>query len=151
MARSWWIPNLSARHGLFLPLIAMLLPGCVLSGISFGNELPDVASVMAIEPGRTTCEQVLDLLGPPEEYAQPTPYLGLRAWDAQEQRVLVERDILSRRTWTWIRERRTDHMILIPFLFTWLEADHRADRIVVIFDDRGIVTAVGSDQGRRTP
>ena len=99
MARSWWSPNLSARDELFLVLVVMLLPGCVLSGISFGNELPAVASMMAIEPGRTTCEQVLDLLGPPEEYAQPTPFFNRpRAWDPQMQRVLEERDLFRRRT-----------------------------------------------------
>jgi outer membrane protein assembly factor BamE (lipoprotein component of BamABCDE complex) len=124
-------------------LVALALPGCVFSSITFGSELPGDDAVAAIVPGTTKFQDVLHLLGPPEEYAQPTPYLGLRAWDPQEQRVLEERDVFRRRSWLWIRERRTDDIFWIPLLFTWVDTEHQADRIVVTFDTKGVVTAVG--------
>jgi len=132
-------------------MLLLLLPGCVFSSITFGSELASDDAVAAIEPGRTQFQQVLHLLGPPEEYAQPTPYLGLRAWDPQEQRVLEERDVFRRRSWLWIRERRRDNIFWIPLLFTWLDTDHQADRIVVTFDTKGVVTAVGRQDMEDAP
>jgi len=151
MSKSWCNPGRRARCRAGVLLLALSLPGCLFSSITFGSELPDDQAVAAIEPGRTHFQQVLQLLGPPEEYAQPTPFLGLRAWDPQEQRVLEERDVFRRRNWLWIRERRTDEIIWIPLLFTWVDTDHQADRILVTFDSKGIVTAVGKQDMEDAP
>jgi outer membrane protein assembly factor BamE (lipoprotein component of BamABCDE complex) len=137
MLRSRWNP------ACLLLVLAAALPSCVLSSISFGDKLRTATSAEAIVPGLTSRAEVLQLLGPPEEFSQPTPLLGLRAWDPQEQRVLKERDVFHRRTWTWIREQREDQLLWIPLPFVWANTEHDADRIMVTFDKRGLVTAVG--------
>jgi outer membrane protein assembly factor BamE (lipoprotein component of BamABCDE complex) len=136
-----------ARRRTALALVALLLPGCAMGRLTFDDGVPDGPSVAAIKPGHTTRQQVLHLLGPPEEYAQPVSLFGLRAWDPQQQRVFTEHDVFRRRTWTWLRETRSDLAVGIPLLFTWIDTDHQAERVVVTFDQWGVVTAVGDDLG----
>ncbi len=124
---------------------------CQLSVTRFGAPLPDASRLAGIEPGRTTTAEVLALLGPPEEFRAPGFADGAREWDVPTERVHVEHDLVARRHWTWIDERRIDRefsfLPRVARLFSWDSQEHRAGRVVVMFDEAGIVTAVGVEPG----
>jgi hypothetical protein len=129
-----------------LLLLAALAGGCVSVDARFGHA-PPAAALATVRPGSTTRAELLDLLGPPEEYVGPGLHLGLRAHDPQAQRVLEERDLFGREVLTWLLERRADRALVVPILFTHWTTTHRTQRVTALLDAQGVVQALGVQAG----
>lgn len=123
-------------------LAAAALAGCVQVDATFGR-MPGPEALAAVRPGLTTRAELLDLLGPPEEYAGPGADLGLRAHDPQEARVLDERDLFGREVLTWVLELRRDRAFIVPLLYSHWTTSHRTGRVTALLDGRGVVAALG--------
>ena len=121
---------------------AAVFAGCVQVEAVFGR-LPAPEMLASVRPGLTTRDELLDLLGPPEEYAGPGAHLGLRAHDPQQARVLDERDLFGREALTWVIERRSDRAFIVPILFTRWTTRHATGRATALLDERGVVAAWG--------
>jgi hypothetical protein len=131
---------------------ALLLPGCyALTRATLGEPIPSEQELAAVEPGRTTRAEVLALLGPPDEYSQPVLLAGLSAADSRTVRVLDEHDLFGRDAFTWVRERRDDRAWLAWPVFAHLRRETRIDRLKVLFDGDGVVSAVGCERGIEAP
>jgi len=127
-------------------------PGCLVLGrASVGEPLPGPGAVAAVEAGRTTRAQVLQLLGPPDEFRQPELAAALPAAASQATRVLEERDVFHRASFTWVRSRRADRVWLLWPLFTHVDTATRVDRLTVLFDEQDVVTALGVERGIEAP
>jgi hypothetical protein len=132
--------------------LALLLPGCyALHRSTLGNTIPSAQALAALEPGRTTREQVLQLLGPPDEFSQPALFSELSVADSRDARVFEERDVFGRAAFTWVREQRDDRAWLLWPLYVHLNTETRIDRLKVLFDDRDVVAAVGCERGIEAP
>ncbi len=134
--------SMTARARRLLPLLVVLAVACVSVDARFGHA-PPAGALAAVRPGATTRAELLDLLGPPEEYVGPGLHLGLRAHDPQAQRVLEERDLFGRETLTWLLERRADRALVVPVLFTHWTTTHRTQRVTALLDAHGVVQALG--------
>ncbi len=128
-----------ARAAALLP--ALLLSGCLYVSASgvFGSALdPEVFT--KIVPGQTSKRQVLDLLGPPEEFVRSEVLaalgdetarlsgavaLGNRAQDA----FTYQRDTLTARGSVWI-------------LYNYIRARTESDLLVIFFDREDVVREV---------
>lgn len=127
-------------------LLALALPGCVVTTVAFGEELPPRDVVASIRPGMTTTREVLARLGPPDEYARPGPFARLRAFEPNTTRVLEERELFGRRRWTWDREvREQARFEAFPF-FRYVDTDVGLERVTVAFDASGVVTHVADSR-----
>jgi hypothetical protein len=119
----------------------LLLPGCLYTGgrASIGPQFSD-ATVAALQPGVTTKAQVLELLGPPNEYKRPELDAVMRDDTARLAGALAVanrvQDVL-----TWQRDE-------LEFDGTWLLLWNRAavrtdsDLLVVFFDESDVVRDV---------
>jgi len=137
-----------AAAALLAATLMAALPGClVLDTLALGNPLPAPDAVASVQPGVTTRQEVLHLLGPPDEYRQPSLPALLSSADSQEQRVQSEHEIFDRRVFTWVHEINRDRLWLLWPLYTNVRTDVRVERIVVLFDEHGVVSAVGQDRG----
>ena len=145
--------NGSALLPTLLLLLVGGLPACLVVHTNYGDPIASDAEVEALVVGVTTRRQVLDALGPPEEYRQPMPWVG-RHYDPQRQRVSRERDIFDRRRYTYLQERRKDRLILVlPVLtlFSSYRIDHQADRMLIWFDENDRVSAVSHQREGPVP
>ena len=122
-----------------------VLPECVVMRIEYGEPL---RTPLGVEPGVTTTAELMDLLGPPEEYSAPRPW-SANAANPQATRVDSERDLFGRRVYTWVHETRRDKAwLILPILtvFSHWRTDHEIEQITAIFDDDGIVTGIGVEK-----
>jgi hypothetical protein len=137
----------------------VLLPagaGCTVVSVRYGHALPEARTLDGIVPGTSTAADAVAALGVPEDFASPNPLSFGSAWDPARQRVDQERDLLDRRVLSWVYETRTRRefaflpsLPLLGGLLTFYSDStlvHVDDRIVILLDEQGVVTAVG-----RTP
>ncbi len=135
------------RAGLSLAVLVWL-PGClVLGGSTAGPPVPDEQALASIVPGRTTRAELVQRLGPPDEYRDASFAAAVMHDDSQAQRVLEEHAVFDRRAATWTREHRSDRIWLLWPLYSNRQTDIRTDRLVVLFDTAGVVSAIGCDRG----
>jgi len=129
-----------------------LLPGCyALDRVWLGNPIPDEQAVAALQPGRTTRAEVIERLGPPDEYSQPALFAELSAEDCRAIRVFEEHDVFHRAAFTWVRERRDDRVWFLWPLYLNIDTETRIDRLKVLFDADDVVSAVGCERGIDAP
>lgn len=111
-----------------LPCFALLLlatQGCVLSQSTKGTSISD-QQVAAIVPGTSTRADVVRILGAPDDLE----------YSNREHDPLFERMYVYDRT-----KRKTTYFSLI--LFSAARSDENRDRVVIFFDDEGVVEDVG--------
>jgi len=106
------------KHLLVLPLLA-LTPGCLLSN-SKVNQALDPAAMETLKPGASTADDVLAVLGAPNDVVQ----LGHRS------------------AWRYDRSRTKDSGLFL-IVFNMRHTDARQDRIWVFFDEEDRLTHVG--------
>jgi outer membrane protein assembly factor BamE (lipoprotein component of BamABCDE complex) len=105
----------------FLALAALpLLSGCFLSR-SYTNDALAPEAIAALEPGRTTAAQVVDVLGAPAHVVE----LGERSAYLYEHRKMKRAGLLL-------------------FVITLLNEDVRSDRLWVFFDRNDRLTHFGA-------
>ena len=112
---------------LALLLTLALVPGCFISRTSI-NEPLDPSLVASLQPGTTTADQVLGLLGAPVEVVQ----LGHRSayrFDAST----------TKQAGLWL--------VVVGFL----NDDSRADRIWAFFDENDVLTHFGATFSAKKP
>ncbi|MHC5210507.1 MAG: hypothetical protein ACYTG2_07310 [Planctomycetota bacterium] len=151
-----------ARGALLLLAVSVVAwtgPGCTIVTVRYGHPVPGAQALLGVVPGSSTEAEAIAALGVPEEYASPNTLAFGRAWDPARQRVEEERDLTDRRILTWVYETRTrsEFAVLpsVPLLadfltfFSTSTLVHRAERVVVLLDGSGVVTAVGrtSEEG----
>jgi hypothetical protein len=105
-----------------LPLCGVLLWGCAIVHTEVGTAVPPIDG---LEVGVTTREQALDRLGPP------------RLVRAQLDGELY--------TWRTLRGRRRSLTVLPVFvrLFYWESSRLLRDDVTLLFDDQGVLAAIG--------
>ncbi len=129
-----------------------LFPGCyALVRANLGDAIPPEHAVAAVQPGRTTRAEVLALLGPPDEYGQPTLFSELSTADSRAIRVFEEHDVFGRAAFTWVREQRDDRFWFFWPVYLNIDTETRIDRLKVLFDADDIVSAVGCERGIDAP
>ena len=106
--------------------------GCVQIRVDF-QTLPSATVFQDIEVGVTTRAELLEKLGPPEEFRQPAMGEQARRLDRREQRALEEKEVFQHSSWTWASERRSaDTFWILVFQMTksrsfqeqwWIEFD----------------------------
>ncbi len=106
--------------------LATLGGGCVLSLTTDGTPL-DQETVETIRIGESTRADVKRLLGPPDEII----------FSNREHDPLFERAFIFHRI-------RTKQSAFFMIIFSTNRRDTRYDRVVVFFDDKGVVDSVGS-------
>ncbi|MGQ0553904.1 MAG: hypothetical protein ACT4PU_11880 [Planctomycetota bacterium] len=120
--------------------LALLLSGCTVLTVRFGEPLPDEAALAALQPGVHDYAQVCALLGPPDDEARPVPLAALRAQDPVALRVLDERELLGRRVHTWAHDTRVERrfeFLPVLTLFSHSRVESSGDRLVAFFDGQG--------------
>ena len=140
-------PIVALLVGLCVGLCGLAGGGCVVSGIAFGDALPDAAG---LQVGVSTRADVLATLGPPDEFARPTPWPG-RVFDPQVLRVQSEQQLFGRDHWSWVREVRKDRLFLGWVIFNYHAREQDAERLVVSFDADGRVAALGRSPTESDP
>lgn len=112
-------PTTRTLHALLLAL-ALVSSGCLMSRETANVPL-ERAKLEALEPGRTTGEEVAHVLGAPNEVVQ----LGRRsAW-----------------RYDFVQTKRAGLFLLVLIL---QNVDSRQDRVWVFFDEEGVLTHYGS-------
>jgi outer membrane protein assembly factor BamE (lipoprotein component of BamABCDE complex) len=112
-------------------LVMALAPGCTIVRSYVGNELPPLTDAQLV-PGRTTKADVLRELGPPDRLVRQ--YEGEVFVYAYIRRNLSSFD-LSEPVFTRLR------------VFSYTKTQEKSDRMVVLFDRAGVLTAVGFRRG----
>ena len=100
-------------------LLLALTPGCLLSN-SDVNQALDPAAMKTLKPGTSTADDVLAVLGAPNDVVQ----LGRRS------------------AWRYDRSRTKDTGLFL-IVFNMRHTDAREDRIWVFFDEQDRLTHVG--------
>jgi hypothetical protein len=116
---------------LALLLVALAAPGCTIRRTYLGSPVR-IDALAAVIAGQTTKGEVLTRLGPPDGI--------VRQFDG---------DIFVYR---YVRQNsatfRLEEPVFTNFeFFTWTRSQQRYDSIVVLFDEAGVVSEVGSAQG----
>jgi hypothetical protein len=132
-----------ASFGLMVALAAVC--GCTTLEIDY-QRLPAPEALESIQEGITTRSEVLQRLGPPEEFRQPSPFDQARPTSPQRRRVLEAREVFIRDAYTYASERytvRTFGLLPVgPSLFRVSWRSSREDRWRLEFDERGLVRSV---------
>src|SRR5262245_40501495 len=121
-------------------LLALLVfaPGCFAVLESEYGTFPSDDAVASVVPGKTKREEVLELLGPPEEYRHPTVEEEQRSFSPPILRIRDEHRVFDLSTMTYSREEDVRRSLsLIVFSISWFES--RADRLIVTLDRDGVV------------
>jgi outer membrane protein assembly factor BamE (lipoprotein component of BamABCDE complex) len=121
-----------------------LLPGCGIVVVDYGSLPPD-AAVAAIIPGKSSREDVNNLLGPPEYYRSPAPGEATRSFSPVSTRILKERRVFALGDANYVAERRHDKFLYL-ILFALEKSKSRADVVSITFDDAGRVETVARTQ-----
>lgn len=138
------------RTRLFAALVALscllLLPGCILGRVRDGVPI-DPLRVSMIEPGRTTKSDVVTLLGAP---TYVNDRVGLRlverppGIDDGQVGPLIDEMVRSPLDHSYTYEYSdTKSTSLFLLLVSFTNQETRRDRVVIFFDDRGVVSHLG--------
>jgi hypothetical protein len=142
------------NFGLWAALAALL--GCTTLEINYQG-LPAPEAFASIREGITTRSEVLQRLGPPEEFRQPSPFDRARLSSPQRRRILEGGEVFVQDIYTYASERyRIETFGLLPvgvslFRVTWRNS--REDRWRLEFDENDVVRTVshveeGADEAR---
>ena len=115
--------------------LAMLASGCVMARTYRDHPL-DERKIATIQPGVTTKDDILNLLGPPQEIdARELAAVGV-AFDQvlprPGEKPPLERVVAAR--WFRYTYERGNGMAMILILFNYLDFDQKNDSLVVFFD-----------------
>jgi outer membrane protein assembly factor BamE (lipoprotein component of BamABCDE complex) len=134
------------RRRSWILVLALALPGCILGRVR--DEQPiDPEKVAKIVPGQTTKKEVVELLGAPTFV---NDRIGLRTGPPRHQQGPSAGPILDEivrspldHTYTYeYTDSKSASLYLLIVSFTNQET--KRDRVVVFFDERGVVSHVGS-------
>jgi len=129
--------------GLWVAVAAVL--GCTTVEINY-QRLPAREALESIQEGITTRSEVLQRLGPPEEFRQPSPFDRARPTSPQRRRILEGGEVFFQDIYTYASERyRVETFGLLPvgvslFRVTWRNS--REDRWRLEFDENDVVHTV---------
>ena len=132
-----------ASFGLSVAVAAVC--GCTTLEIDY-QRLPAPEALGSIQEGITTRSEVLQRLGPPEEFRQPSPFDQARPTSPQRRRILEGREVFIRDSYTYASERYTVETFgLLPvgialFRVSWKNS--REDRWRLEFDENDVVHTV---------
>ena len=132
-----------ASFGLSVAVAAAF--GCTTVEINY-QRLPAPEALESIQEGTTTRSEVLQRLGPPEEFRQPSPFDRARATSPQRRRILEGGEVFIQDIYTYASERhRTETFGLLPvgpslFRISWNSS--REDRWRLEFDENDVVQTV---------
>ncbi len=132
-----------ASFGLWVAVAAV--SGCTTLQIDY-QRLPTPQALESIQEGITTRSEVLQRLGPPEEFRQPSPFDQARSTSPQRRRILEAREVFIRDVYTYASERYTVRTFGLPpvgpglFRVSWRNS--REDRWRLEFDDNDVVQTV---------
>ena len=132
-----------ASFGLSVAVAAAF--GCTTVEINY-QRLPAPQALESIQEGITTRSEVLQQLGPPEEFRQPSPFDRARPTSPQRRRILEGGEVFIQDIYTYASERhRTETFGLLPvgpsaFRATWRTS--REDRWRLEFDENDVVQTV---------
>jgi hypothetical protein len=119
--------------------------GCTTLQIDY-QRLPAPEVLASVQEGVTTRREVLERLGPPEEFRQPSPFDRARSTSPQRRRILEGGEVFIRDFFTYASERYTTRTFgLLPvgpslFRVTWRKS--REDRWRLEFDENDVVRTV---------
>ena len=85
----------------------------------------------------------MNRFGPPTEDRRPTVSDRGRGEIPGLRQVYDEYDLLDRRIAIWEHEVRRDYVFTVPFVYRYWREIHETDRLFVLFDEDGVVEAVG--------
>jgi len=128
-----------------LSVAVAALCGCTTLEINY-QRLPEREALASIQEGITTRSEVLQRLGPPEEFRQPSPFDRTRATSPQRRRILEGGEVFIQGIYTYASERyRIETFGLLPvgvslFRVTWRNS--REDRWRLEFDENDVVHTV---------
>ncbi len=131
-----------------LPLVLVLLPGCILGRTR--DEVPiDEGKVAKIIPGQSTKRDVVELLGAP---SYVNDRIGLRLLEKPVQGPgaanggpLIDELIHSPLDHTYTYEYTdTKSMSLYLLIVSFTNQETKRDKVVIFFDDKGTVTHLGA-------
>jgi outer membrane protein assembly factor BamE (lipoprotein component of BamABCDE complex) len=132
-----------------MPLFAvllLLLPGCILGRVR-DEEPIDEDKVAKIVPGQTTKRQVCDLLGAPTYVNDRIglKVLGRPVQAAGDTGPLIDELIHSPLDHSYTYEyTETKSFSLYLVIVSFTNQETKRDRVVVFFDDKGLVSHVGA-------
>lgn len=110
------------------------------------QRLPAPEAFASIQAGTTTRSEVLQRLGPPEEFRQPSPFDRARPTSPQRRRILEGGEVFIRDSYTYASECytiRTFGLLPVgPSLFRISWRNSREDRWRLEFDEDDVVRAV---------
>jgi outer membrane protein assembly factor BamE (lipoprotein component of BamABCDE complex) len=126
-----------SRIGLLMTgvLLVVALSGCVMGRVYRDHAL-DETKIATIQRGVTTKQEILDLLGPPQEIEARElvaigvplePFISRRGDKPPIERIVAAR--FFRYTYT-----RANGMAIILILFNYGEFDQKSDNLVIFFD-----------------
>ena len=121
------------------------LCGCTTLEIRY-QRVPAREALASIQEGITTRSEVLQRLGPPEEFRQPSPFDRTRSTSPQRRRILEGGEVFIQDIYTYASERyRVGTFGLLPvgvslFRVTWRNS--REDRWRLEFDENDVVQTV---------
>jgi hypothetical protein len=131
--------------GMLAALVGAAGAGCATVRLDF-QTLPPESALLGVEAGVTTRDEVLRLLGPPEEMRRLSPFERARADSPQARRILEAGEVFGAGVYTYATEAdRIDRFGFLPFgpaLFrvSWSRAHER--RWSIEFDEAGVVSSV---------
>ena len=128
-----------------LSVAVAALCGCTTLEINY-QRLPEREAFASIQEGITTRSEVLQRLGPPEEFRQPSPFDRTRSTSPQRRRILEGGEVFIQDVYTYASERLRVHTFgLLPvgpslFRISWDKS--REDRWRFEFDENDVVHSV---------
>jgi len=147
-------PRVSSCHVSRLagPLVWLMLaaacPGCTLVSVDYAA-IPSPEAVFGLKPGRTTRFEVMARLGPPDEYRRPAPGERGRPLDPRSLHSREEHRVFGRSRFTYARE-RVEQRRLDLLLFKSSVTNVTTDRVVLFFDDQGVLQDVSFEWTRES-
>jgi hypothetical protein len=132
-----------ASLGLSVAVAALF--GCTTLEINYQG-LPASDALESIQEGITTRSELLQRLGPPEEFRQPSPFDRSRPTSPQRRRILEGGEVFFGDVFTYASERhRIETIGLLPvgvslFRLSWNRS--REDRWRFEFDENDVVRSV---------
>jgi hypothetical protein len=126
-------------------LVVAAFCGCTTLQLDY-QRLPSPQALESIRAGITTRGEVLQRLGPPEEFRQPAPFDRARPSSPQHRRILEGGEVFIRDSYTYASERYTVRTFgLLPvgpslFYVSWRSS--REDRWRLEFDENDVVHTV---------
>lgn len=116
-------------------LLAAVASGCMVGRVTQGAPIP-VDAMAKLERGKTTRQQVLDLLGPPIEYKRPELADLLVSDEGVRLRPVAGRIASDVFTYQFTEGALNLGSVI---LFTYGRFDVRSNLLVVFFDEHGVV------------